>query len=457
MTSPKNDTLEILQGANFAELKSFIIAVTGLSYYLAKDEDLASRIARRLTTIGFMDNASYLKLIASSTAAGSELDLLIGELTIGETYFFRHTEQFDALRQIILPHLLKKNLERKRLTIWCAGCSTGAEPYSISILLRRELKIQAPEWSVQILGTDINRGFLDRAAKGMFDEWHLRSVKDELKRSCFKKVDKSWEINSEYKEGVSFIHHNLITGYYPPRFDGPEPFDLILCRNVMIYFNQDTVAEILPKFDRCLAASGWLLLGYSEININLYKAFDLIPYPGALIFQKKKPTKEQFSAPVLPILQQFPALSHADTPPIATTPCLPLQIDTNDSYLKCRRMINTGDLKGALLAADDLILKDQLDARAYFLRGLALLQLGKDQDAEQALRKAIYLDRNFIIAHYHLGLIYLKLQQADKARRYLTNASTLLADKSMDSVLVEGDGMTALQLTNILKTIGEAA
>ncbi|RYZ53027.1 MAG: hypothetical protein EOP07_18570 [Proteobacteria bacterium] len=471
---------------DFPRLKSYIISVTGLSYFQAKEEDLSQRLLKRFEILGIYDCGNYLTRLGGSSGAGGELDLLVSELTIGETYFFRHSEQFDALRTVIIPALIKKNEATKRLSIWCAGCSTGAEPYSISILLRREFKHLLRGWMIDIIGTDINRSFLSRATEGRFDDWHLRATSEELKVLCFQRNERSWLINAEYREGVSFLYHNLITGQYPPRYEGPMVYDIILCRNVMIYFSHETIAAILPQFDRCLGDEGWMLLGYSEINTDLYRAFDLVPYPGAIIFQKrkKKPLAE-LSWPANP--DKFPTLSQAQAPALSPAqtpaPALPappssirpalaaaapasatslpsirnFTVDSETPYRQCRSLADIGDFKGALAVANELLMKEQLDPRAHFLRALTLVQLEQFADAEEAFRKTIYLDRKFILAHYHMALLYRKTGQAEKSKRYFANAGDLLQSLDRNSELLEGNGMTVVQLAHSLKSYGGAA
>ena len=133
------------------------------------------------------------------------MDLLVGELTIGETYFFRHTEQFDALREQIVPEILARNRSSRCLRIWSAGCSIGAEPYSVSILLRTCFQAELQDWDVSIVATDLNVEFLALAQAGAFDEWAFRGTPPDLKQRCFKQVGKKWLLLvPKFRKGVSF-------------------------------------------------------------------------------------------------------------------------------------------------------------------------------------------------------------------------------------------------------------
>jgi chemotaxis protein methyltransferase CheR len=130
----------------YARLKEHLVESTGLAYYADKDADLARRVGRRLTSVGVQDCASYLEILRDPLRGPPELDSLIAEITIGETHFFRHMEHFEALRDLVLPGLIDRNEANRRLRIWCAGCADGAEPYSLSILLKRDMAHRLMGW-----------------------------------------------------------------------------------------------------------------------------------------------------------------------------------------------------------------------------------------------------------------------------------------------------------------------
>ena len=277
---------ELLGDPLYSRLKEYLIQSTGLVYYTDKDADLARRIGRRLSGFGFHNCAPYLELLHDPHRGPSEMDALIAEVTIGESYFFRHAEHFDALRELVLPDLIDRNARHRRLRIWCAGCADGAEPYSLSILLRRELAHLLPGWQVSILGTDINRQYLTIAREGRYEEWSLRATSNELRRACFEQEGKRWTIAPEYKTGVSFQFHNLVENPFPPQLDDLSAFDLIICRNVMIYFGSELMQRLVRQFHDCLAPGSWLLVGPSEPNMTCFTAFRPVNAPGVTLYQK---------------------------------------------------------------------------------------------------------------------------------------------------------------------------
>ena len=181
----------------YPRLKQYVIEHTGLAYYADKDRDLAERILQRLEVRRLPDCASYLQTLEDGVAGEEEMDELIGELTIGETYFFRQPEQFEALKQTVFPELIERNRSSRRLRIWSAGCATGAEPYSIALLLANEMAEQVRGWDITVLGTDIDREFLARARAATYDNWAFRGCPKDFRTRHFELAGKRWVLRPE--------------------------------------------------------------------------------------------------------------------------------------------------------------------------------------------------------------------------------------------------------------------
>jgi chemotaxis protein methyltransferase CheR len=428
-----------------------VIESTGLSYYSDKDADLARRIRRRLSDFGFQNCAPYLELLRDAARGPSEMDALIEEITIGETYFFRHREHFDALRDVVLPDLISRNEGNRRLRIWCAGCADGAEPYSLSILLRRELAHLLLGWEVSILGTDINRQALASAQEGKFEQWSLRSTPESLRQACFDEKGKSWAIASQYKAGVSFRFHNLVEDAFPPQLNGSTTFDLIICRNVMIYFAPSLMRRIVRRFHGCLDPGAWLLVGPSEPNMTCFTSFQVVNAPGVTLYQRPGG-----SAPDLAETPSLPSLP----PPIAIFPlpvvALPATVEAPAVDPTTRRLTPTladmrqsadqGHWETAARRGKELLEFDNLNALAHFHYALVLEQMENYAESERSFRKAIYLDRQAVLAHYHLGLLFRSQGDTRQADRCFHNVVNLLTPLSGDDILTDADGMTVSEL-----------
>ncbi|WP_254434893.1 protein-glutamate O-methyltransferase CheR [Magnetospirillum sp. UT-4] len=460
----------------FPRLKALVIETTGMAFYADKDDDLAAIVSARMAEIGAGNCLRYLDLICDPERGGAEMDALVAELTIGETYFFRHKEQFDALRDLILPDVLARNAPFRRLRIWSAGCATGPEPYSLAIMLRREFGAQIAGWHVAIVGTDINQKFLARAREGRYDEWAFRAVPDDLRRDCFEKVGRQWVIRPEYKSFVTFQYHNLIRNRFPSLVDNIAAFDIVICRNVIIYFSPETVRELVPCFRESLIDGGWLVMGHAEPNQELFRSFRTVNAPGAVLYQRLDNPRTEPAPPAAIVRPAPPPPPPPPPPPQARLPkALPTRAPSSPAPLspplpvsprpappaldRVRELADLGRWEEALAACDGLIATDALDAGAHFLRALIVEQMGDLGACETALRRTIYLDRQAVLAHYHLGLFLARRGDSQGARRSFRNVLALLERLDADSELENGDHLTAGQLRETvamhLSSIGE--
>jgi chemotaxis protein methyltransferase CheR len=441
-------------------LKEYLIEATGLTFYANRDGELAERISRRMSKLGLSGCAAYLKLLRESDGDGREFDILVAELTIGETHFFRHQEQFDALRDMILPELIERNRQTRRLRIWSAGCATGPEVYSIAMLLRRDLAHSIEGWDVSLLGTDINREFLARANDGVYDDWAFRSCPDYIKSSCFVSEGRNWKIKPEYREGVSFQYHNLVKHPFPSLLHNLSSFDLILCRNVMIYFGTDLIRRLLSQFERSLVPGGWLLVGHAEPNVELFGSFRTINVPGATIYQKSGPQEQAgTSIEVGDGSDTHVRPSALDNVIWRFTPPEPVVASGLDAAVEpvppqssdIMVLADRGDFDRALDCAEVVLEKGRLDPVAHFYMALVLEQMGRHAQSEESLRRAIYLDRGFILAHYYLGASLQRRGDKTCAVRSFKNVLDLISKEKPTRRFLDGDGITSADLAELTR------
>jgi len=216
-------------------------------------------------------NASDL---ASRIRAG-EADLehaVIEAMTTNETYFFRDTVPFDQFRDVLLPGLVAARSEQRRLRMWSAACATGQEAYSLAIILH-EARDHLLGWSTRIVGTDISHAVLSRAEQGLYTQFEVqRGLPVHSLMSYFRKQGDRWRITGAPASMVTFRQHNLV--HDAPL---PGPFDVIFCRNVLIYFDLETRTEVLSRLRSVLAPDGYLVLGVSETMNRLSRDFQPEP------------------------------------------------------------------------------------------------------------------------------------------------------------------------------------
>ncbi|MDP1707790.1 MAG: protein-glutamate O-methyltransferase CheR [Gammaproteobacteria bacterium] len=212
---------------------------------------------------------------------------VIDAMTTNETLWFRDTTPYDALTLHILPQFAQTPLGRP-LRIWSAACSSGQEPYSISIAVQEYLlgKPGQLTWGVQIVGTDISSAILKEANAGIYDSTSLaRGLSPERRQRFFTPVDGKWQVKPELRTRVSFKELNLKQSYA-----ALAKFDIIFCRNVLIYFSADLKRDILTRMAQALNPDGYLILGSSEAISNLSSAFEMVHYASGVVYRLKNST-----------------------------------------------------------------------------------------------------------------------------------------------------------------------
>lgn len=348
------------------------------------------------------------------------------------------------------------------MRIWSAGCSIGAEPYSISILLKEHFGPRLAGWDVSILATDINRKFLAQAGEGCFKDWALRSLEDAARNRYFIHSGSGWSIKPQFRAGVNFQCHNLARHPFPSMVNNLFAFDIILCRNVMMYFTREVMSRLVSQFRRTLLDGGWMLVGPSETDIEFFRPFRTVSVPGATLYQnsgEQSPRPEwappriesgPYLAPAPPIPfigYKPPDLARIQVPPIPAASHAPG--DSSADLERFLSLLDAAKWQEALETCEKLIAANRIESVTHFYHGLVLEQLGKFSEAEQALRRAIYLDRNMALAHYHLGLFFQKRKQPLQAQRSFINTLQILERQEDAQTLQNSDGMTVHEMREL--------
>jgi chemotaxis protein methyltransferase CheR len=248
--------LELKHG-DFEKIVGIVYRLSGINLRAGKESLVKARLMKRLRALGMTDFGQYTNHLLEDRS-GKELSLLIDLLTTNKTGFFRERRHFGFLRDKICPAM--KNA--RRIRIWSAGCSSGEEPYSIMILLYEEIP-QLAIRDVRMLATDISSKVIEKARTGIYDREAVRTVPPVLLQKYFNPVQlKStvhFKVKSQIKDAVSFARMNLLDAW-PMK----GPFDLIVCRNVMIYFDRATQHQLVMRFALLLRTGGYLFVGHSE-------------------------------------------------------------------------------------------------------------------------------------------------------------------------------------------------
>lgn len=387
-------------------IESFVRLIakrTGLEIRERDCKILERAIQSRMESLHFSAVNSYYNCLAGETQQNSEeWQTLIGLLTNPESYFFRDRGQFSLLKRHIFPELLERRQQTKTLRVWSAGCSTGEEVYSLAILLE-ELLPDIDRWNLLILGTDINLATLQKAREGIYGNWSFRTSDTKLQQQYFHASDRGYLLRDRIRQRVQFHYSNLADLSSFP-YNDPDYFDLIICRNVFIYFSHAVMQNTLTSFARLLSFDGYLLTGHAELYGQDLTLFQSKLFPESILYQKniKKRKNEQ---------EMF--LQEKDNPWLANPPIqlkssqermreMPLKQEVNHFNSSCKHQDYASNVSMPILV------KDRNPASPeQFLQEAETLFLHKEYIAAIARAKcALNLKSNNFDAFYLLAKIY---------------------------------------------------
>lgn len=276
----KNLTLSDEQYRRFVEL---IYNKTGIWFEDNKKYFVEKRLAERIETLGIDSFRDYYFLLKFGTGS-NEYQELFNRLTINETYFFRDFPQLASFAEQVLPLIVRQKqiTGNKQLRIWSAGCSTGEEPYTLAIILR-EMLPEPEEWKIKIIATDINSRVLDMAYKGIYGSRSVKDVPLEYLERYFTARADFHLVNLSIKNMVEFRHLNLTD---EPAMNEYCDFDVVFCRNVLIYFSPDSRLQTVENFYRSLNSGGYIFLGHSESVSRITEAFKMRRITGNIAYYK---------------------------------------------------------------------------------------------------------------------------------------------------------------------------
>jgi chemotaxis protein methyltransferase CheR len=448
-----------LSDDEFTTLTDLLYRAAGLAFDHSRRESLSYSVHERMRAAGCADVASYLALVADATGT-DERQALLDEVTIPETHFFRNPPQIRALRKYVLPELLKQAGSMRRLRIWSAGCSTGEEPYTIAMLLR-ELLPASSGWDLKVMATDISTRALAAARRGRYSD-RAFVMTDPVDLQRFFVLDTSagcYEVRDEIKELVEFRHHNLVTDPPPAQ---PGELDLVLCRNVTIYFDRETTRSLMMRLHTSLRDGGYLFLGHAETLWQITDAFSLVSLGDAFVYRRPEPAGERRS--VLPDrrTEDEPRPTKANRrrtvddrravpterprPRLVVPPPPAPPVTAADPLLAVTAAVRDGRYEEAADLAAEVTTADPLRQNAHYLHGLALSNLGRDAEALVVLRKAVYLAPDDGFAHFLLAGALERLEEPVAAARSYRAAAGTLGARPLDAVATELGGRSVAEL-----------
>ena len=243
---------------DFRKLITFIKGRYGIDLS-QKRQLIIGRLSNTVVSMGYSTFTEYIEHILSQKNP-QDIELMLNKLTTNYTFFLRESAHFDYFRDTVLPYLEKTKRDHV-LSIWSAGCSSGQEPYTLSMILKEYFGSKAGNWDTRVLATDISQNTLKAAASGIYDEESLSAIPSAWKQKYFKRTNEAgvYQVADVLKNNVIFRTFNLMD---PIRFK--LKFDVIFCRNVMIYFDQQTKDALVQRFFNATVPGGYLFIGHSE-------------------------------------------------------------------------------------------------------------------------------------------------------------------------------------------------
>lgn len=499
--------------SSISEVQRFnavLVRRLGLAFDESKLLFLSQVLQRQVDSTGESCDR-YLERLEGDGDAEDELRRLGQELTVSETYFFRNIEQFNALEQLVLPARINARGADRRISLLSAGCASGEEPYSLAIVAQQ---VCPRGWNVTVRAADINAGVLDKARKGRYSPWALRETPAEKQRTWFHPVGREFQLLPTLLDAVRFDQRNLAAE--DPELWQPEAYDIVFCRNVLMYFSPEQARALVHRITRSLVPGGYLFLGHAETLRGLSSDFHLCHTHQTFYYRRKaRISAPQQYTPELPMQRGAPStrlppdwtaawletverassriealatttpllstrtsdLTPAQTPHVTSSLALQLleeerfsealevlqalpedqPADPDSLLLRAVLLTHCGQFVAAEQACIELLARDELSSGAHYL--LALCREGQCdvQGAVDHDQNAIYLDPSFAMPRLHLGLLARRSKDDESARRELSQALNLLQREDAARVVFFGGGFNREALVALCRAELRAA
>ena len=476
---------------SLTEISRNIAAILGLDFQAHQLHDLERGLKNAAKELEIEVSISGIKdWLSKPSFTNIELKTLAAHLTIGETYFFREKSGLELFKHEIIPQIIRqRDGKDEQIRIWCAGCSSGEEPYSIAMILK-EYFPELTNWNITILATDISPLAIQKALQGEYTQWSFRETESFLKNKYFTPVGKNWCIRPEIKKMVTFSYLNLCQNSYPSSLTNTTEMDVVFCRNVLMYFTPGVIHEVSHRLYNSLITDGWLITSQVELNDEYFSAFERVQYKQYIFYRKTDKPKEPLTVHINNYVQDLPLknnhkrdikkdeikkpvkqLTDKNLQPVVSPGIAFMSSENLDSlyrqgqYLKCiescRQMIANGKLNnvifeflvksyanaGMLRDGETIINKiisDNLTTpEMYYIYASFLSEQHEEEQAEMMLNKAIYLNHKHILAHLMLGELLVKRDKRHLAIKHYEIVIELLGNYEDFEMVPESDGSTA--------------
>jgi chemotaxis protein methyltransferase CheR len=480
--------------------RSLIVRLLGLQFSDDKLDFLRDVLRQRVLESRQDSATAYLQRLESGGLGREELGRLAEALTVTETFFFRNQDHFMALADLALPARIRARRGEQRLRILSAACASGEEAYTLAMLLEDKFP-ELQSWDVRLTGVDINPAMLAKATRGLYTPWSLRDTPAEARERHFTMEGSDFRVRADIRARVAFEARNLAEPN--PDLWQPNSYDIIFCRNMIMYLAPDVAADLVGRMAKALAPGGFLFLGYAETLRGLSQDFQLCHTHNTFYYQRleegqrqplasgwtqaaRSPAHATLAPAWDPSLTWMDAIQQASeriaglaeragkvpvaaaagspvkqaAPAWSLAPALDLlrgerfaealealqglpedsDMDADVLLLRAVLLTNLGRMADAEAASRRLLRQSDLNAGAHYVLALCREQAGDLAAAEDEDRTAVYLDAAFAMPCLHLGLLARRAGDSARARRHLEAALGLLAREDASRVLLFGGG-----------------
>ncbi|MGA2201934.1 MAG: CheR family methyltransferase [Terriglobales bacterium] len=498
--------MNLISQAVLEDFRQIIAVRLGLRFEDSKMDYLEDILRQRIEANGKIALAEYLTGLAKGTNKREELRALCSQLTVGETYFFRAPEQFRAIAELVVPQWMRRRKSSPVLRMLSAGCASGDEAYSLAIAIREHFP-EVPQSDVRIVGADANPSILATAKRARYTDWSLRSTSPEIRDKYFRKDGKTHILDESIRSMVTFEERNLAVKDHT-HLDFEE-YDIILCRNVIMYLVPEGAQFAVAQLTSVLAPAGFLFLGHAETLRGLSQDFHLRHTHDTFYYQKCEKHDVELVPPPLELAPAIAAMDlswvdtvrcasehveclardstdhrtraqvelHPVTSPKAANLLAPAQFgialellrrekfrdalevlrdlpckaspDPDVQLLRAVLLTNVGDVPVAETVCQQILSADDLNAGAHYITALCREHAHDTKGAMVHDRTAVYIDPEFAMPHLHLGLLAKRAGDLKTARHELEQASVLLPREDASRILLLGGGFSREALINL--------
>lgn len=441
----------------YQNLVHLISVRLGLQFTDHRHRTLQAVLEQTLASKGAADLDQLTQRLSRTDDQDPLWQSFVQALTVGETYFYRNQAHVQALMTYILPRLIeaRRKSGQRYLRLWSAGCATGEEPYTLAMILR-DLIPDIDTWSITLLATDVNADYLKRAREGFYRAHSFRGETPEwLQKRWFVLKDNGFLLRPVIRDMVTFAPLNLIKDNYPSAQNNTLSMDIVLCRNVTIYFSREETQRVVDRFYEALVGGGWLIVGHSEPQPGVYGKYIMHSLENAILYEKQAHpvTETKSDTPSVLYHEPFRLVEVPNTPRQPVVVHIPERVSEApipDIWTRAKAAANREDWEEAFRLLHEAEGDNMLQPHIHYLRALIQMQMGDLQGSLASLRQAVYCDPAFALAHYTMGDLHEKTGAVDEAARHWRRARKVLSGLDPQQPLPFTEDLTVEMLNGLL-------